>query len=259
MVRFGRGGIRDLEQVAPLRVLFPTPRPDDFFLAVTVTTSGGLTGGDRLYLDLVVDPGASATVIPQSAEKLYRAAPGDPPTRIETRIRVSDGACCEWIAQEAILFDGSRVRRSLEIDLAPDARVLAMEMLVFGRSAMGETFVRGLVHDSWRIRRGGRLVWADALHVEGDVATVAAAPFGFEGARAILTMIHAAPDAESHLGLARELTGECGGATAFDGLLVMRMASSDTRLVREAGLRATAALRQAAFGLRPTLPTLCYR
>lgn len=258
MVAFGESGLRDLEQVAPGRVLFPTARAGDFTLAVTVTTTGGLTGGDRLSLDIVVDPGASATVVPQSAEKLYRALPDDPATVIETRISVGAGGRCEWIAQEAILFDGSRMRRSLEIDLAADARLLAMELLVFGRGAMGETFTQGLVHDSWRIRREGRLVWIDALRIEGDAVSVMNAPFGFEGARAILTMAHVAPDAERHIDLARELAGPGGGATAFDGLLILRLAGADPREVREAGLRATEALRHAVFGLRPTLPSLCY-
>lgn len=258
LIAFGEAGLRDLEQVAPARVLFPTAAAGDFALAVTVTTAGGLTGGDRLALEIVVDPGASVTVVPQAAEKIYRTLPDDPPTKIETRISVGSGARCEWVSHEAILFDGSRMRRSLEIDLAADARILAMEMLVFGRGAMGETFTRGLIRDSWRIRRDGRLVWVDALHIDGDVIGVAEAPFGFEGARAILTMVHAAPDAETHLALARELAGEHGGATAFDNLLIMRMAGGDPQVIREAGLRAAEALRAAAFGLRPTLPSICY-
>lgn len=258
MVRFGENGIRDLEQVAPARVLFPDPRAGDFTLAVTVTTTGGLTGGDRLCLDIVLDPGACATVVPQSAEKLYRGLPGERPTRIETRIGLGAGSCCEWVAQEAILFDGSHMRRSLEVDLAPDARILAMELLVFGRTAMGEVFSRGLVHDSWRIRRDGRLIWFDALHLDGDVAATTAAPFGFDSARALLTLVHAGPDAEDHLELARDLAGENGGATAFDGLLIIRLAGADPQQVREAGLRAAEALRQAVFGLRPSLPSLCY-
>ncbi|MDE8653595.1 urease accessory protein UreD [Novosphingobium album (ex Liu et al. 2023)] len=259
MVRFGPHGVRDLRQVAPARLLFPDGRDGDFPLAVTVTTTGGLTGGDRLALDIVVDPGAAATIVPQAAEKLYRALPDDPPTRIETRVTIGAGGRCEWLAQEAILFDRSRMRRSLEIDLAADARILAMEMLVLGRGAMGETYREGLIHDTWRVRRDGRLVWVDALHVAGDVAATAAAPFGFGGASALVTLVHAGPAAPAHLDLARGLCASPGsGATAFDGLLILRMTGPDPRVVRDWALNAAGALRAAIFGISPRLPSLCY-
>lgn len=259
MVAFGPRGIRDMMQVAPARLLFPDGREGDFPLCVTVTTSGGLTGGDRLALDIVVDPGVAATIVPQAAEKLYRALDEDDPTRIDTRIAIGAGAICEWLAQEAILFDRSKMRRTLEADMAPDARMLAMEMLVLGRSAMGETYQSGLIHDSWRIRRGGRLVWADALHVEGDFATQGRAPFGFGDASAIATLVYAGPDAADYLDLARTLVdAPTGGATSFDGLLILRLTRNDAQALRKDVMRAAGVLRAAIFGLSPSMPTICY-
>lgn len=259
MVHFGRHGLSDLSQVAPARLLFPDTDAGEFPLAVTVTTSGGLTGGDRLSLRVKVDAGASATVIPQAAEKIYRALPDDPPTRVETRIELGPGSRCEWLAQEAILFDRSALRRSLEVEMAADARLLAAEMIVLGRGAMGETFAKGLIHDAWRIRRDGRLVWADTLHVEGDVAGIAARPFGFGGASAVLTMVYAGPDAAAHLDLARTLIpAPHGGATSFDGLLILRMTGPDPRKVRDIALASAEILRSAVFGLSPRLPSICY-
>jgi hypothetical protein len=114
---FGRRGVRDLLQVAPARLMFPHERDGDYPLVVTIATSGGLTGGDRLAFDIDIESGASATIVSQAAEKLYRALPDEEPTRIETRLRLGSASSCEWLAQEAILFDRSRVRRSLEIDL----------------------------------------------------------------------------------------------------------------------------------------------
>lgn len=259
MVAFGARGIRDMMQVAPARLLFPDGREGDFPLAVTVTTCGGLTGGDRLALDIIVDPGVAATIVPQAAEKLYRALDEDEPTRIETRISIGAGATCEWLAQEAILFDRSKMRRTLEADMALDARMLAMEMLVLGRSAMGESYQSGLIHDSWRIRRGGRLVWADALHVEGDFASQGRAPFGFGDASAIATLVYAGPDAADYLDLARTLVeAPTGGATSFDGLLILRLTRNDAQALRKDVMRAAGILRAAIFGLSPSMPTICY-
>jgi urease accessory protein len=132
---FGQSGIRDLSQVAPARLMFPDARDGDHPLIVTIATSGGLTGGDRLAFDIEIEAGASATIVSQAAEKLYRALDEDAATQIDTRLRVGAAGDCEWLAQEAILFDRSRMRRSLEIDLAGDARVLALETLVLGRHA----------------------------------------------------------------------------------------------------------------------------
>lgn len=259
MVHFSPQGLRDLKQVAPARILFPDGDDGEFPLAVTVTTSGGLTGGDRLSLDIRVDPEACATIVPQAAEKIYRALPDDPPTRIATRMTLGAGSRCEWLAQEAILFNRSRMHRTLEIDMAGDARLLAFEMIVLGRGAMGEMFESGLIHDSWRIRRDGRLIWADALHVDGNVAELAARPFGFGGATAIVTMAYVAPDAADYIHLARELVPpSLGGATTFDGMLILRMADANPRCVRDAALKVAENLRSAVFGLSPNLPSICY-
>ncbi|PCD02096.1 Urease accessory protein UreD [Sphingomonas spermidinifaciens] len=256
-VVFGTDGIRDLEQVAPARLMFPHARGGDFPLVVTVTTSGGLTGGDRLRLDIVVEPGGCATIVPQSAEKLYRVLPDDQPTRIETTIALGAAARCEWLAQEAILFDGSRMHRTLDIDMAPDAQVLAMEMLVLGRAAMGEAYSGGLIHDGWRIRRGGALVWADALRIEGALDRTQ--PYGLGDAGALATLVYAGPEAEAQLDLARGLAEPAlGGATAFDGLLVIRMLGPDATRLRREVMRIAGVLRAAIFGLSPSMPAICH-
>ncbi len=65
------------------------------------------------------------------------------------------------------MFNGARLRRSFSAELAPGSRMLAVESIVFGREAMGEEFCMGLLHDSWRIRRAGHLIWADTLRLRG--------------------------------------------------------------------------------------------
>ena len=62
----------DIYQRAPARLLFPQGPPGEPPLAVLVTTSGGLTGGDRIAIDVKAGPGAAITVTTQAAEKIYR-------------------------------------------------------------------------------------------------------------------------------------------------------------------------------------------
>jgi len=258
-IHFGRDGLTHLYQRAPARMLFPEVEPGEPIQAVAITTSGGLTGGDRLLTEIDVDLGAAATITTQAAERLYRVLAEDEAIRIETRIRVGEGAWGEWLAQEAILFDGTRARRSLDAEVAPTGRLLAVESLVFGRSAMGETVRRGSIHDVWRIRRGGRLVWIDALHLEGDVAAAMAEPFGFGAALSHGTILYVGQDAADHLDRVRALIGDGpGGATSFDGLLIVRLLNEDPAALRATMMRLVAALRAAAGGYAASLPRPWY-
>ncbi len=164
-----------------------------------LTTTGGLTGGDRTRVAFNVGMQARATLTTQAAEKrVPRAAHGERcGMHRSTDRRVRRWA--EWLAQETILFDGARLRRSFSADLESGARMLAVESVVFGRQAMGEEFQVGMLHDSWRIRRAGRLVWADAMRLSGDIAGLRRAPFGFGDAIGCATLLYAAQDAAALL------------------------------------------------------------
>ena len=71
-LRGGRSALADLYQRTPCRVLFPRVEADEPPVAVVLTTSGGLTGGDRLRLAITVGEEAAAVVTTQAAEKIYR-------------------------------------------------------------------------------------------------------------------------------------------------------------------------------------------
>jgi urease accessory protein len=243
----------------PLRVLFPNPRSGDPPTAVLVTTSGGLVGGDRLDIALSAGADSAALVTTQAAEKIYRSL--GPDVRLVTEIAVDSGAWLEWLPQETILFDGARLRRATSVGLAGNGRLLAGELLVFGRIARGERFTRGLARDAWEIRRDGRLIWADALHLDGDIAAILDHPACFDGATAYGTILYAAPDAVRHLDAARALlenvgTGVCAAATSFDGLLLTRWLGREAHRVRHAYARFWADFRAQVADLPARLPRL---
>ena len=131
-----------LFQKAPLRVLMPRPAPGEPPCAVLLNTSGGIVGGDALQVEVRLEAGAAAVVTSQAAEKAYRSAGAD--ATLDVALDLADGAWLEWLPQETILFDGARLRRRLRVDAAAQARLLAIDMLVFGRRARGERFQRRL-------------------------------------------------------------------------------------------------------------------
>jgi urease accessory protein len=253
----GETALGDLYQRAPCRVLFPTTEAGEPVQSVLLTTSGGLTGGDRTRVSVEVGAQAQATITTQAAEKIYRALPNTGDAVVQVDMRVDGGAWAEWLAQETIVFEGSRLRRLFTADVAASGRLLAVESIVFGRTAMGEYFDTGMLHDGWRIRCGGRLVWADALHLEGDVRKLRAAPFGFGSTAACSTVLYAGADAPQQLGEARRLLRECAlpcGATSLDGIMLVRIMADDASELRATVMKLIAGIRQAAASLPARLP-----
>jgi len=249
----GRTRIHERYAAAPARLL--TPRaigtaPE----AVLANTAGGVAGGDSFRIDVVCEAGADATVTGQAAEKIYRAL--DAPARIRTRIELEAGATLEWLPQETILFDGAQLDRAIDVSIAPDARLLMTEMTVFGRQAHGERFDAGRFIDRWRIDRDGQPVWRDALRVTGGEATLSAAA-GLANARAVATLIYAAPDAPDALEELRAImdAADAGaGATVVRGLIFARMLGTEAGALKAALAKVVGAFRAYALGRPASAP-----
>src|SRR5581483_10052621 len=105
----------------PLRVRFPSVDADPLE-AVIVNTAGGIAGGDRARFDLDVGPAAGVVVTTAAAEKVYRST--GPAADVAITLKAGAGAALSWLPQETILFDRSRLSRSIEADLAGDASLL---------------------------------------------------------------------------------------------------------------------------------------
>lgn len=257
--RQGRTALASLFQHDPLRVLFPTPPLGELTGAVLVTTSGGLVGGDEIAVRIAAGEGTAVLASPQAAEKVYRSAGAD--CRIDMRLEAASDVWLEWLPQETIVFEGARLRRRTVIDAAPGARVLAGEMLALGRAAMGERLRTGLLRDAWEVRRGGRLAWAEALHVEDDMAGVLAHPAGLGGAVACATAVYVADDAAARLDAVRALLEDAGNgvqsaATMVNGVLVARWIAAEGGGLRRAYGAFWAGFRREVAGLPARLPRL---
>jgi urease accessory protein len=171
---------------------------------------------------------------------------------------VGAGGRLEWLAQEAILFDGAKLDRRLAVDLAEGAELLAGEILVFGRRARGETMRAGALRDRWSIRRGAKRVWDDALILDALDEALLDKPALFAGARATATLVCACPDGARGLDIARAaLEGAAnGGAGLVNGLLIARLLDSDPARLRRDYAKLWCALRAGLWNLPGRLPRL---
>jgi len=222
---------RQLHESGSLRVRFPSPEAQGLS-AVFVNTAGGIAGGDRFELDIAAGEDSRLTVTTAAAEKIYRAQ--GHPAQVSITLKAAAGSHLAWLPQETILFDQARVSRKIEIDLAQSASLLLCEIVVFGRAAMGETMRAGSFTDRWRLRRGGRLVFAETVRLDGDVGEKLKRAAVAKGGVAIGTALIVPGDdavVEKVRALQDQFIGEVG-ASAWNGIAAVRLCAADGAALR---------------------------
>jgi urease accessory protein len=218
--------IEDVFERFPIRIMFPRVGYCPPGEAVIINTAGGIAGGDRLECSVDALPGASIAVTTQAAEKVYRAL--YEPASVRTRLKACESARLAWLPQETIVFNRARLQRTTEIELFAGAELLALEWLVLGRAAHGEVVVGGNLVDSWRVKKDGRLIWADSFRVTDEIFPHLNRGALLSKSSAIATLIYFGPDLDKRLEFVREilLLLECKCAvTLAGGLIVARFAA----------------------------------
>jgi urease accessory protein len=187
--------------------------------AVLINTAGGLCGGDDIRWQVDAAAGARVVLTTQACERVYRSLGGE--ARVETRLAAGSGARLEWLPQETILFESARLSRRLEVDLADDATFLAVEAVLLGREARGEMARNAILADSWRIRRGGRLLHAEATRLGADPRERDSFAL-LAGAAAFATILYVGDDSERRAMTIRPLLAGSSGASVMSERLVIR-------------------------------------
>ena len=202
-----------------------------------INTSGGLTDGDSLTCKAIWHAGTSALITSQAAERIYRSRKDS--ATIEAELRIDAGATACWLPQETIFFDGGRLQRSTHVEMAAGSRLFAAEIVVMGRSAMGEVVRSARLFDRWRIRQDDKLIFADALLFDDSLnldlnehfarATVAG------GANCFATLIYVSNDCADSLTKVREILSShavAGGASNLGSLIVARLLTNSSQHMR---------------------------
>lgn len=232
-----------------LRVRFPGPMAPAL-QAVIVNTAGGTAGGDRFDISCRAGAGADLTVSTAAAEKMYRSGGRD--AEVLIRLDVENGGCLAWLPQETIFFNDARLSRRIDVELADNASLLMAEAVVFGRSAMGEAVHTGSFIDRWRVRRGGKLAFAETVKLDGKIAQQLGEP-AVANRNVALATILIAPGDESQVAairaVAEDFRGEVG-ASAWNGFALARLCAPDGAALRHDLVAVLAALGRA------TLPRL---
>ena len=220
-----------LHESGSLRVRFPSPE-DEGLSGVFVNTAGGVAGGDRFDVEISAADATRLTLTTAAAEKVYRA-PGLA-AELNIALKVGAGAHLSWLPQETILFDRARVHRRFDIALDEAASLLLCEIVVFGRTAMGERMEQGEFVDRWRLSRGGRLVFAETVRLDGNIGAKLARSAVAKGGAAIGTAL-IVPGDEALIERIREASesfaGEVG-ISAWNGFAMARFCAQDAARLR---------------------------
>jgi urease accessory protein len=241
---YGRGITqrKRLHEAGGLRMHFPGQRKRELD-AVLINTAGGIAGGDRFDLDIAAGEKARLVVSSAAAEKVYRSL--GPKARMGIKLSAGADASLAWLPQETILFDGARLERTIDIELAADARLVFAEAVVFGRTGRGEVVKHGFFFDRWRVRRGGALVFAESVRLDGAIAEKlheAAVANGGVGIATMLIVPGSAETIEPLRAIGSKFRCEVGTST-WNGIAVARLCAADGAALRHDLVALVATLR----------------
>ena len=163
-------------------------------------TAGGLVGGDRLSITVLLEPGSRALLTSVAAQKVYstigrsRLRPEGAWALQELAFQLEEGADLEWLPQELVVYANGLYEQRTQVNLAPGAGWLGAELVRLGRTAAGESLGAGRWRSLLEIRRrdpgGDRWELVDRLELGGSSLVEA---HGLAGEPVFGSLVWAAP------------------------------------------------------------------
>ena len=231
-------------QSGSAKLMLPNTQTD-MMEAVIVNTSGGMTDGDILNIDVETEDCALAMTT-QTAERVYRSG-GTRPAKVNINLSISDTADFHWLPQETIVFNHSKFDRTLTINLSSCSNCLVAETIVLGRQAMGENICDCKLIDNWRVFRDGKLFHAESLRLSDEVSKIITTPAGGNGARLLSTIFYVGNNleqvADRVADLIKQISSNCA-LSCWDDRLVVRLVSAHSASARKDIERLLLAIRQ---------------
>jgi urease accessory protein len=207
---------------APLKVQRSLyPEGEAVCHTVMLHTAGGIVGGDRLSLQVNLQPQAQVLMTTAAANKIYRSNGQEAQQTIQ--IQVAEAACLEWLPQDTIVFNQAWYRQTTRIELAPGAQWLGWELTRFGRTARGEQFLAGEWRSHTEVWQQGKPLWLDRQWLPGSQDTFDS-PHGLAGCPIVGSFAYVGQEVTPELvAQARNLwqgdRGEAGVTRLMAGLL----------------------------------------
>ena len=114
----GNTFLADSFQEAPLKVVRAFTMEDSTALAHLHNVSGGLLGGDRLAMQIILASYAQVQLTTTGATRIYRHRQEYSATTQCIEVSIGEGALLEYLPDATIPFAGARYLQRTSIDLA---------------------------------------------------------------------------------------------------------------------------------------------
>jgi urease accessory protein len=201
-----------------------------------VNATAGILAGDRLELDVQVNPAAALLVTTPAATRAFMMASGAAECR--QRFAVQAGGWLEYAPEPLFPHRGSDYAQTTRLELAEDAEAYFTDALAPGRAGGGETWGWNRLRLTLEVTRGGRMALREKLAGAGADLGRRAAFFG-GGEAWFGTVIAFSPRLEADESFWERVRGSAGdrcrlGASRLrEGGWIIRLIARDSQALRE--------------------------
>lgn len=258
-LRYRRDGARTLAHdvhEGPLRVLKALyPEGDTVCHHVLVHPPGGIAGGDRLDVDIAVEPGAHALITTPGATRYYRSSGAAAAQAVQ--LHVQRDARLEWLPMTSIAYDGCIAENRVRFELDAGAQMMGLDVVVLGLPASDAPFACGRFtqHLEWPGQ------WLERGVIDASDARLLQSALGLGGHKVMATLWCAGGNAfsttqrEALLEAARDGAGALEGSTApAPGLVLWRALDDAVEPLWQRAISVRARWRKLCWGLADAPP-----
>lgn len=218
---------------------------------------GGVAGGDSLDMRFNISCGSRMVMTTPGATKFYRSEHGQ--SSQSASINVAPDAVCEYLPQEAIIFDGADATIDLRINLEGNATYVGWDFVCLGRPAADERFESGQFRQRTEITQDGRPLWHERIQLSG-CSPAMTARYALAGHSTWGTMVYAGAFGDDASERVRAAIGSAGKDTfsvsQLERIVVCRYLGPHASVGKALFAQAWDALRTAYQGKKASLPRI---
>lgn len=229
---------------------------DQGFMVLNIANpTAGFFDGDRVDIDVTVNPGAKLCLSTPAASRVYPTRSGKAAANHQ-RFTVHEDALLEWMPEPFIPHRGASYHQTTRILLHEGASLLFLEWLAPGRVAMGEEFAYRNLRWELDLHSGRRLVARERYDLRPETHSLEALRARFPAAHYLSLYAagrFAAAWPEARLDALHDSNVSLGHGPLEGGAMVVRALCRDSITARSLAATLRQSLYQAAGLQAPSL------
>jgi urease accessory protein len=220
----------------------------DVAVVPVLNPTGGMVGGDHVWLEAILGPGSHACLTTPSATRIYRTR--GPAAVHEVRLDVGAGAILEYVPEHTIPFAGSSFVQRVDLRLGSDARAIVIDAFAAGRVARGEEWGFARLDASLTVRDPSGLIAHERLCLDGPGDRARRGLTDGASYFATVLVLGSLPLLQ-HLQLPADAGFSVGASELRRGGVIVRLLAASAPVLSEGLVAVWAAARRALLGRAP--------